>query len=125
MYTVYKRCSVYICVKHISLPFQLDVAIGHEMTCQYKQALGMYNDLHLLLEQTIAKNSSQSRYVYHHRLKKMMSSWYQCWDCPNLTHPEKAWKVGIYRVVIYVFILSILPSSLDTVFTWLKCHSVH
>ena len=89
---------------YISLSLQLDVAIGHEMTCQYEQALGMYNDLHLLLEQTIAKHSSHSRSSCPHWLKKMTSSWYQYWDCPNLTHPEKAWKVGlqcIYRVVIF------------------------
>ena len=101
--------SIYV---HISL--QLDVAIGHEMTCQYEQALGMYNDLHLLLEQTIAKHTSQSRYVYPHWLKKMTSSWYQCWDCPNLTHPEKAWKVG-FRM--YLQSCNYLPSFLNTIFT--------
>ena len=81
---------------HISIPItlQLDVAIGHEMTCQYELALGMYNDLHLLLERTIAKHSSDSRSQCPQWLKKMTSSWYQCWDCPNLTHPEKAWKVS-------------------------------
>ena len=71
------------------------------MTCQYEQALGMYNDLHLLLEQTIAKHSSDSRYQYPQWLKKMTSSWYQCWDCPNLIHPEKAWKVRV--IPMYVF----------------------
>ena len=80
---------------HIPITVQLDVAIGHEMTCQYEQALGMYNDLHLLLEQTIAKHSSDSRYQYPQWLMKMTSSWYQCWDCPNLIHPEKAWKVRV------------------------------
>ena len=83
-------CVVCIKIQYIHLciiSLQLDVAIGHEMTCQYEQALGMYNDLHLLLEQTIAKHSSHSR---PHWLKKMTSSWYQYWDCPNLIHPEKA-----------------------------------
>ena len=70
------------------------------------------NELHLLLEQTIGKHSSHSR---PHWLKKMTSSWYQCWNSSNLTHPEKAWKVGTYRVVIY---LNILSSSLNTIFTW-------
>ena len=45
MYIVCKRHSTYIRTCVISL--QLDAVIGHEMTCQYEQALGMYNDLHL------------------------------------------------------------------------------
>ena len=86
---------VYVTCISILITLQFDVAIGHEITYQYEQALGMYNDLHLLLEQTIAKHSSDSHSQYPQWLKKMTSSWYQCWDCPNLTHPEKAWKVRV------------------------------
>ena len=116
VYCVHSVQYVHVTCIFIPITLQLDVAIGHEMTCQYEQALGMYNDLHLLLEQTIAKHSSDSRYQYPQWLKKMTSSWYQCWDCPNLTHPEKAWKVRviptyliprylkcIYSVVILIY----------------------
>ena len=55
--------SVYVTCIFIPITLQLDVVIGHVMTCQYEQALGMYNDLHPLPEQTIAKHSSDSRTV--------------------------------------------------------------
>ena len=76
MYTVCIAYSTYVYVTCISIliTLQLDVAIGHEITYQYEQALGMYNDLHLLLEQTIAKHSSDSHYQYPQWLKKMTSS---------------------------------------------------
>ena len=95
VYCVHSVQYVYVTYIFIPVTIQLDVAIGHVMTCQYEQALGMYNDLHLLLEQTIAKHSSDSRFQYPQWLKKMTSSWYQCWDCSNLTHPKKDWKVRV------------------------------
>ena len=96
-------CAVclYICTAALVI-LQLDVAIGYEMCCQYEQALWLYNELHLLLEHTIAKHSTESRSQYPQWLKKMTSSWYQCWDCPDLTHPEKAWKVSNSYVRMYV-----------------------
>jgi len=64
------------------------------MCSQYDTALVLYDELQLLLEQTMMKHASEAHSQHPHWLKKLLSVMKQNWDCPDLVHPEKAWKVS-------------------------------